>query len=69
MADRILPDVIAAARQYGTDLAKQAADVLEKWDRQANADSLAQCFSSTGRRVSWAALPWVPRQALPCHTI
>ena len=39
MADRILADVIAAAREYGTDLAKQAADVLEKWDRQNNADS------------------------------
>jgi len=39
MADRILPDVVAAARQYGTDLAKQAADVLEKWDRNVNADS------------------------------
>jgi len=33
MADRILPDLIAAARQFGTDRAKQAADVLEKWDR------------------------------------
>jgi acyl-homoserine-lactone acylase len=39
MADRILPDVIAAGRQYGTELAKQAADVLEKWDRQVNVDS------------------------------
>ena len=33
MADRILPDLIAAAREFGTDRAKQAADVLEKWDR------------------------------------
>ncbi len=39
LADRILDDLIAAAREYGSDLAKQAADVLEAWDRQANADS------------------------------
>jgi acyl-homoserine-lactone acylase len=39
MADRILPDLIAAARQYGTALAKQAASVLENWDRNVDADS------------------------------
>jgi acyl-homoserine-lactone acylase len=39
LADRILPDLIGAARQYGSDLAKQAAAVLEKWDRNADADS------------------------------
>ncbi len=39
MADRILPDLIGAANQYGTDLAKQAAEVLKNWDRHVEADS------------------------------
>ena len=38
-ADRILDDLIPAARKYGGELAQQAATILEKWDRQANADS------------------------------
>ncbi|MDJ0732567.1 MAG: acylase [Nostocaceae cyanobacterium] len=39
LADRILDDLIPAARKYGNKLAQKAADVLEKWDKQANADS------------------------------
>ncbi|MBD0304451.1 MAG: acylase, partial [Tolypothrix sp. T3-bin4] len=39
LADRILDDLIPAANQYGNELAKRAASVLEAWDRQANADS------------------------------
>jgi acyl-homoserine-lactone acylase len=38
-ADQFVDDLVAAARKQGTDLAKRAADVLEKWDRQANNDS------------------------------
>ena len=38
LADRILDDLIPAAKQ-GNELAKQAARVLGKWDRQANANS------------------------------
>lgn len=38
LADRILDDLIPAAQQ-GNELAKQAAEVLTKWDRQANANS------------------------------
>jgi acyl-homoserine-lactone acylase len=38
-ADRILPDLLAAADQYGSPRAKQAAAVLRAWDRQAEADS------------------------------
>ncbi|AFZ23798.1 penicilin amidase [Cylindrospermum stagnale PCC 7417] len=38
-SDRILDDLIPAARKYGNNLAQQAANVLAKWDRQANADS------------------------------
>lgn len=39
MADRLLDDLIPAARKYGKDLGQKAASVLETWDRQANADS------------------------------
>ncbi|MBD2625740.1 acylase [Trichormus variabilis] len=38
LADRILDDLIPVAQQ-GNELAKQAAEVLTKWDRQANANS------------------------------
>ncbi|MEO1376002.1 MAG: acylase [Cyanobacteria bacterium J06635_10] len=38
-AERILDDLIPAGRKYGNTLGKRAVKVLEKWDRQANADS------------------------------
>ncbi|MBW4477626.1 MAG: acylase [Tolypothrix brevis GSE-NOS-MK-07-07A] len=38
-AERILDDLIPAAKKYGGELGKKAATILEKWDRQANADS------------------------------
>ena len=39
LADRILPDLFAAVEQAGSPLAKQAAEVLKSWDRQAEAES------------------------------
>jgi acyl-homoserine-lactone acylase len=39
LADRVLPDLLEAVARYGDDLARQAAEVLERWDRCANADS------------------------------
>lgn len=39
LADRILDDLIPAARKYGDKLARQAADVLAAWDRFADAES------------------------------
>jgi acyl-homoserine-lactone acylase len=39
MADRLLDDLLPALRQEASPLAVKVADVLEKWDRQANADS------------------------------
>jgi len=39
LADRLLDDLIPAARQQGNALARRAAEVLAAWDRQANADS------------------------------
>lgn len=38
-ADRLLPDLLAAVERYGTPRAKQAAEVLKAWDRQAEANS------------------------------
>jgi acyl-homoserine-lactone acylase len=38
-ADRILPDLLIAAKEYGTPRAKAAAAVLEAWDRQTEASS------------------------------
>jgi acyl-homoserine-lactone acylase len=39
LADRLLDDLIPATQQYGNTLARRAASVLAKWDRQANANS------------------------------
>jgi acyl-homoserine-lactone acylase len=39
IADRLLDDLIPALRQEGSPLALKVADVLNKWDRQTNADS------------------------------
>ena len=38
-ADHMLTDVVAAARTGGDEDARQAAEVLERWDRTADADS------------------------------
>jgi len=38
-ADRVLPDLLLAVEQFGTERAKKAAQVLKDWDRQAEADS------------------------------
>ncbi len=39
LADRILPDLISAARLYGDGLANRAADVLQSWDHKTDANS------------------------------
>jgi acyl-homoserine-lactone acylase len=39
LADRILPELLVAARATGDADARRAADVLEAWDRNADADS------------------------------
>jgi acyl-homoserine lactone acylase PvdQ len=38
-ADQFADDLVATARKLGTDRVRQAADVLEKWDREAEAMS------------------------------
>jgi acyl-homoserine-lactone acylase len=39
LADRILDDLLAAARTHGSERAKRAADTLETWDRTADGAS------------------------------
>ena len=39
LADRVLDELVAAAEAHGTPLAKQAAKVLQAWDRRAESDS------------------------------
>lgn len=72
-ADHIVQDVIVAARSAGDDDARAAADVLEAWDRHANADSRgAVLFALLYRRLqrtSWPRgsmfdVPWTARAPL-----
>jgi len=62
LADRILDDLIPAARRVGGELAPQAADVLEAWDRKADANSRgAVLFALWARSMpdgNWFATPW-----------
>jgi acyl-homoserine-lactone acylase len=67
LADRILDDLIPAARATGRPLAMQAADVLERWDRAAEPESRgAMLFMLWAHRVLEAetgrgfARPWSP---------
>ena len=62
LADRILDDLIPAARRVGSELGRQAADVLEAWDRKADANSRgAVLFAAWARSMpasNWFATPW-----------
>lgn len=68
LADRILDDLIPAARASGRPLAAQAADVLERWDRAAEPESRgAMLFMLWAYRVledipktGGYARPWSP---------
>lgn len=45
-ADRLLPPLLEAARSFGSDLARHAAGVLERWDRCYDPESIgADLFS------------------------
>lgn len=39
MADRVVPELVEAARQSASAGARRAAEVLEAWDRTADSDS------------------------------
>ncbi|MHC4943021.1 MAG: acylase [Planctomycetota bacterium] len=61
LADRILDDLIPAAREHGGELALKAADVLEAWDRRADAESRgAALFFNWMQMVGMNpfAVPW-----------
>jgi acyl-homoserine-lactone acylase len=65
MADRILDDLLAAAREHGGELTQRAGDVLERWDRRADADSRgAVLFAAWAQAAlerdgeSLVAVPW-----------
>ncbi|WP_254921459.1 acylase [Nodularia sp. NIES-3585] len=47
LADRILDDLILAARKQGSELAKDAANVLSAWDMKANANSKGAVLFAT----------------------
>jgi acyl-homoserine-lactone acylase len=73
LADRVLDDLLPAARQQGSDVLRQAADVLAAWDRQTEADSrgavLFQAFfRELGRRrqpgQNSFAVPWSAAEPL-----
>lgn len=62
LADRILDDLIPAARKLGNEIGREAADVLSSWNRQADADSRgAVLFAVWARTVKLSnifAFPW-----------
>jgi len=62
LADRVLDDLITLARSSETELTQQAADVLAKWDRKADADSRGAVLFATWRqlvdRKRLFAVPW-----------
>ena len=72
-ADHLLQDVIAAARSAGDEDARQAAEVLERWDRTADADSRGAVLYAELYRIlrqqPWPTgsifeVPWNPRAPL-----
>ena len=62
MADRVLPFLIPAAKLLANPLGLEAAEVLEKWDRQTNIDSrgaaLFTLWSSTLGQTRIFSKPW-----------
>lgn len=72
MAVRLVPELVQAARTAGSADARAAAEVLEGWDRAADADSrgavLFQAWAvEAGRRLSGGRLyatPWNPADPL-----
>ncbi len=72
LADRILDDLIAAARETNSTVAHQAADVLSRWDRHANADSQGAvlfAFWVTEMELSELfVIPWNPDAPLDTPT-
>ena len=68
LADLILDELIAAARESGSKLAIEAADVLAAWDREANPDSrgavLFSIWAISMPNSNWFATPWDEKSPL-----
>lgn len=68
LAERLLDDLITAARQQGGEVAKNAADVLENWDRKTESDSRgAVLFAFWSEEVDFSnlfAVPWNEKEPL-----
>lgn len=68
LAERLLDDLIPAARQQSGELGQKAAEVLDQWDRQTDADSRgAVLFSFWEQAVdysNWFARPWNEEEPL-----
>jgi len=73
MADRLMDDLLGAARAHGGDGARRAAGVLERWDRTTDAGSrgavlFAEWVREAGARAGGAnnlfATPWDPARPL-----
>jgi acyl-homoserine-lactone acylase len=70
LADRMLPDLQLAVAQYGTDLAKQAAGVLARWDRTTLAGSRGALLfldwsDRPGAASGYAGAGWAKPYDLP----
>ncbi len=71
-ADQFVDDLVLAAKAQGSERAKRAADVLAKWDREANNDSVGMLLfykfmleaSSDFSRIGGFKVPTDDRQPL-----
>ncbi|WP_254564929.1 acylase [Oscillatoria sp. HE19RPO] len=72
LADRILDDLIDAARESDSDLAHQAAELFSRWDRHANSESqgavLFALWVGEMELSELFATPWNPDQPLSTPT-
>jgi acyl-homoserine-lactone acylase len=72
IADHFVDDLVAAARNHGGAKAKEAADILSKWDRHGNNDSngtlmflrFIQGAGNNFQNIGGYAVPADPRQPL-----
>jgi acyl-homoserine-lactone acylase len=68
LAERLLDDLVPAARQQGGELGRKAAEVLDKWDRQTDPDSRgAVLFAFWEQALDYSngfAIPWNEKEPL-----
>jgi acyl-homoserine-lactone acylase len=62
LADRLLDDLLSAERQFGNPTARDAAGVLERWDRHADADSRGAVLFAAWVNVLSAGAREVPAE-------